>query len=38
MITEELIANAIAFLAGWILKRPDFVQKILSKLFAKKDK
>jgi hypothetical protein len=37
-MTEELIANAIAFLAGWILKRPDFVQKILSKLFAKKDK
>jgi hypothetical protein len=38
MITEELIANAIAFLAGLILKRPDFVQKIVSKLFAKKDK
>ena len=38
MITEELIANAIAFLAGWVLKRPDFVQKLLSKLFAKKDK
>jgi len=38
MITEELIANAIAFLAGWILKRPDFVQKILSKLFTKKHK
>jgi hypothetical protein len=38
MINEELIANAIAFLAGWILKRPDFVQKIVSKLFAKKDK
>jgi hypothetical protein len=38
MITEELITSAIAFLAGWILKRPDFVQKILSKLFAKKDK
>jgi hypothetical protein len=37
-MTEELIANAIAFLAGWVLKRPDFVQKILSKLFAKKDK
>jgi hypothetical protein len=37
-MNEELIANAIAFLAGWILKRPDFVQKILSKLFAKKDK
>jgi hypothetical protein len=37
-VNEELIANAIAFLAGWILKRPDFVQKILSKLFAKKDK
>ena len=38
MITEELIANAIAFLAGLVLKRPDFVQKLLSKLFAKKDK
>jgi hypothetical protein len=37
-MNEELIANAIAFIAGWILKRPDFVQKILSKLFAKKDK
>lgn len=35
-MNEELIANAIAFLAGWILKRPDFVQKILSKLFTKK--
>ena len=38
MITEELIGNAIAFLAGWVLKRPDFVQKILSKLFTKKIK
>ena len=37
-MNEDLIANAIAFLAGWILKRPDFVQKLLSKLFAKKDK
>ena len=37
-MTEELITSAIAFLAGWILKRPDFVQKILSKLFTKKDK
>ena len=36
MINEELIANAIAFLAGWILKRPDFVQKIISKIFTKK--
>jgi len=35
-MTEELIANAIAFLAGWVLKRPDFVQKILSKIFTKK--
>jgi hypothetical protein len=25
-----------AFLAGWILKRPDFVQKIISKIFTKK--
>ena len=38
MITEELIGNAIAFLAGLVLKRPDFVQKIVSKLFAKKEK
>ena len=38
MITEELILNAIVFLAGWVLKRPDFVQKLLNKLFAKKDK
>ena len=37
-MNEELIANAIAFLAGWILKRPDFVEKLLSKIFAKKDK
>ena len=37
-MTEELIVNAIAFVAGWILKRPDFVQKIVSKLFAKKNK
>lgn len=37
-MTEELILNAIAFLAGWILKRPDFVQKIISKLFTKKVK
>ena len=35
-MTEELIANAIAFLAGWILKHPDFVQKIISKIFTKK--
>jgi len=38
MITEEIITSAIAFLAGWILKRPDFVQKIISKLFTKKVK
>jgi len=37
-MNEELIANAIAFLAGWILKRPDFVQKIISKIFTKKVK
>jgi len=37
-MSEELIANAIAFLAGWVLKRPDLVQKIISKLFTKKDK
>ena len=35
-MTEELIVNVIAFLAGLVLKRPDFVQKIVSKLFAKK--
>ena len=38
MNNEELISSAIAFLAGWVLKRPDFVQKIVSKLFAKKEK
>lgn len=37
-MNEELIANAIAFIAGWILKRPDFVQKIISKIFTKKVK
>jgi len=37
-MTEELITSAIAFLAGWILKRPDFVQKIISKIFTKKVK
>jgi len=37
-MNEELITSAIAFLAGWILKRPDFVQKIISKLFTKKVK
>jgi hypothetical protein len=35
-MNEELITSAIAFLAGWILKRPDFVQKIISKIFTKK--
>jgi hypothetical protein len=35
-MNEELISSAIAFLAGWILKRPDFVQKIISKIFTKK--
>jgi predicted membrane protein len=37
-MTEELITSAIAFIAGWILKRPDFVQKIISKIFTKKVK
>jgi hypothetical protein len=37
-MTEELITNAIVFLAGWVLKRPDFVQKLLSKLFTKIEK
>lgn len=36
MITEELIVNAIVFLAGWILKRPAAVETIVSKLFKKK--
>lgn len=36
MITEELIVNAIVFVAGWILKRPTAVEKIVSKLFKKK--
>jgi len=35
-MTEELIGNAIAFMAGWILNRPDCVQKIISKIFTKK--
>jgi hypothetical protein len=37
MITEELVVNAIVFLAGWILKRPALVEKAVSKLFKKKD-
>jgi len=37
-MTEELITSVISFLAGWVLKRPDFVQKIISKLFTKKVK
>ena len=32
-MTEELITNAIVFLAGWVLKRPDFVQKLLASYF-----
>ena len=36
MITEELIVNAIVFLAGWILKRPAAVEVLVSKLFKKK--
>lgn len=36
MITEELIVNAIVFLAGWILKRPAAVETLVSKLFKKK--
>lgn len=36
MITEELVVNAIVFIAGWILKRPAIVEKLVSKLFAKK--
>ena len=37
MITEELVVNAIVFLAGWILKRPALVETVVAKLFKKKD-
>lgn len=37
MITEELVVNAIVFLAGWILKRPALVEKFVDKLFKKKN-
>jgi hypothetical protein len=36
MSTEELIVNAIVFVAGWILKRPAIVEAAVAKLFAKK--
>jgi hypothetical protein len=36
MNTEEIIVNAIVFIAGWILKRPAAVESIVSKLFKKK--
>lgn len=38
MITEELVVNAIVFVAGWILKRPVLVEKLVEKLFSKKAK
>lgn len=38
MTTQELIVNAIVFIAGWILKRPAFVEQAVAKLFKKKDK
>jgi hypothetical protein len=37
MITEELIVNAIVFVAGWVLKRPAIVKVAVSKLFKKKE-
>ena len=37
MNTEELLVNAIVFLAGWILKRPALVESVVAKLFAKKE-
>jgi hypothetical protein len=36
MNTEEIIVNAIVFIAGWILKRPAAVEAVVSKLFKKK--
>jgi len=36
MNTEEIIVNAIVFIAGWILKRPAAVEAIVSNLFKKK--
>ena len=38
MITEEIIVNAIVFVAGWILKRPAAVEAVVNKLFKKKAK
>ena len=37
MTTEELVVNAIVFIAGWILKRPAIVEKFVNKLFRKKE-
>lgn len=36
MTTQELIVNAIVFVAGWILKRPAIVEIAVAKMFAKK--
>jgi hypothetical protein len=36
MTTQEIIVNAIVFVAGWILKRPAAVEAIVGKLFKKK--
>jgi len=38
MTTQELIVNAIVFVAGWILKRPAVVEAAVAKLFKKKEK
>lgn len=38
MITEELIVNAIVFLAGLIVKRPIVVETVIAKFFTKKIK
>lgn len=36
MTTQELVVNAIVFVAGWIIKRPALVEKFVDKLFKKK--
>jgi hypothetical protein len=36
MSKEEIIVNAIVFVAGWILKRPALIEKFVDKLFQKK--
>jgi hypothetical protein len=32
----EIIYSAVAFVAGWILERPDFVKKVLAKIVKPK--